>query len=102
MLVHTVYFYLRPDLSPDQRALFQREVARLGEIPEVQAFYLGTPAAVPARPVVDLSFSYSITCVFTDVAQHDAYQAHPVHLEFIARCKDLWARVQVYDAQGQS
>ena len=100
MLVHTVYFYLKPELSADQRATFQREVARLGSIPEVGAFYLGAPAKVTPRPVVDLSFTWSITCVFADVAQHDRYQSHPVHQEFIARCKELWARVQVYDAEG--
>lgn len=100
MLVHTVYFYLKPDLSAEQRATFKNEVTRLGTIEDVKAFYVGTPAKVTARPVVDLSFSWSITCVFENVAQHDAYQSHPVHLEFIARCKDLWERVQVYDAQG--
>lgn len=99
MLVHTVYFYLKPELTPAQRATFEAEVTKLGTISEVNSFYLGRPAKVPARPVVDLSFSYSITCVFENVAQHDAYQAHPVHLEFIDRCKELWARVQVYDAE---
>lgn len=100
MLVHTVYFYLKPNLTAEQVATFKAEVTRLGTIPDVKAFYVGTPAAVTPRPVVDLSFSWSITCVFDDVAQHDAYQSHPVHLEFIARCKDLWQRVQVFDAQG--
>ncbi|HEX2101520.1 MAG TPA: Dabb family protein [Candidatus Synoicihabitans sp.] len=100
MLVHTVYFYLRPDLSADQREFFQREVAKLGDVPTVKSFYLGRPAPVTARPVVDLSFSWSITCVFDDVAQHDIYQEHPVHVAFIERCKSLWARVQVYDAIG--
>jgi hypothetical protein len=101
MLVHTVFFYLKPELTSAQRETFRREVARLGEIPEVKTFYLGTPAPVPPRPVIDLSFSYSITCVFDDVPAHDVYQAHPVHLEFIARCKELWSRVQVYDAEGK-
>jgi hypothetical protein len=100
MLVHTVFFYLQPNLSTSQRDEFRREVARLGDIPQVKTFYLGTPAKVPVRPVIDLSFSFSITCVFEDVAAHDAYQADPVHLDFIARCKDLWTRVQVYDAEG--
>jgi hypothetical protein len=100
MLVHTVYFYLKPDLTAEQRESFRQEVARLGEIPLMQAFYLGTPAGVPARPVIDLTFSYAITCVFRSVAEHDLYQSHPVHLEFIARCKEWWDRVQVYDAEG--
>lgn len=99
MLVHTVFFYLKPELSADQREGFRHELAKLGGLPQVRAFYLGTPAAVPARPVVDHSFSFSITCVFDDVAAHDQYQADAVHLDFIARCKELWSRVQVYDAE---
>ncbi|MDB5240049.1 MAG: stress responsive alpha-beta barrel protein, partial [Spirosoma sp.] len=31
-------------------------------------------------------------------AAHDAYQVHPVHLEFVAECAHLWNRVQIYDA----
>lgn len=100
MLVHTVYFYLKSDLTAAQRETFRQEVAKLGTIPHVKAFYLGTPAAVTARPVVDLSFSFAITCLFENVAAHDVYQSHPDHLAFIARCKDLWSRVQVYDAEG--
>jgi hypothetical protein len=35
--------------------------------------------------------------VLDDVAGHDEYQVHPLHLEFIARNKAHWKRVQIYD-----
>ena len=97
MLVHSVYFWLKPDVSPAQRAEFVAALERLRTVP-MTAFYLGRPAPVAARPVVDASFDYAITCVFADVAAHDAYQAHPEHLAFVALGKTLWTRVQIYDA----
>lgn len=100
MLIHSVYFYLKPELTAEQREGFRQELAKLGELPQVKLFHLGTPAGVAARLVVDLSFSFSITCGFENVAAHDEYQAHPVHVEFVARCRDLWSRLQVYDSEG--
>ncbi len=98
MLVHSVYFYLKPDLSADDRTLFATELAKLGAITSLRGFYCGTPAAVPPRPVVDATFDFAITVLVDDVAGHDIYQADPIHQHFIATCKHLWSRVQIYDA----
>ncbi len=100
MLVHTVMFYLKPELTAERREAFRRSVSTLSAIKSVSAFYLGTPAPIPPRPVVDLSFDFSICCVFTDVEAHNAYQVDPIHLAFIGAEKACWARVQIYDAQG--
>ena len=100
MLVHSVFFYLKPGLSAELREDFRRQVATLGTISTVSSFYLGTPAPVPPRPVIDTTYDFGITCVFTDVAAHDAYQVDPIHKVFIENCKDRWARVQIYDSQG--
>jgi hypothetical protein len=99
MLVHSVYFWLKPDLSEAQRAAFFTALQTLGTVPGVQNFHHGRPAGVPPRPVVDRTFDHAITCVFADVAAHDAYQVHPVHLAFVEVGKPLWARVQIYDAE---
>jgi hypothetical protein len=98
MLVHTVYFWLKPDLSPAQRAEFRRGVESLAQIASVVEVYVGTPAATEKRPVIDGSYSFALTVLLKDVAAHDAYQADPVHLAFIAACKAFWIRVQIYDA----
>ena len=97
MLVHTVYFWLKPELTLAQRAEFRRGVETLGTIKSVDKFYIGAPAATEKRPVIDHSFSVGITVVCQDVAAEKAYQVDPIHLAFINNCKAFWTRVQVYD-----
>jgi hypothetical protein len=53
MLVHTVYFWLKPELTPAQRAEFRQGIESLSGIPAVEAIYVGTPAATEKRPVID-------------------------------------------------
>ena len=98
MLVHSVYFWLKPDLTAAQRAEFLQALQVLKDVPSVSQFYLGTPAGVTDRPVVDRSYDYSFTCIFENLAAHNAYQVHPLHTAFVAVGKPLWTRVQIYDA----
>ena len=98
MLIHTVYFWLKSDLTFEQQTSFRRGLESLGKIATVEQLYVGTPAPAPKRPVVDDTYSFAITVVLKDLAAHDAYQTDPIHLAFIANCKALWTRVQVYDA----
>ncbi|MSU24017.1 MAG: Dabb family protein [Opitutus sp.] len=100
MLVHTVYFWLKPELTPAQRADFRRGVESLGTIKAVDKAYVGTPAATEKRPIIDDSYSVALTVLCRDLAAHDAYQVDPIHLAFIAQCKACWTRVQIYDAVG--
>jgi stress responsive alpha/beta barrel protein len=50
--------------------------------------------------VVDNSYSVGLAVVLPDKAAHDAYQKHPLHLEFIARNQPHWDRVRVHDFNG--
>jgi hypothetical protein len=99
MLIHTVYFWLKDDVTDDDRAFFRETINLLAELDAV-ACYIGPPAATEARPVIDASYDLGLTVVFDSIAQHDVYQEHPKHLEFIDKCNHLWERVQVYDAEG--
>lgn len=99
MLVHNVYFWLKPGVTAAQAADFKRGVETLATIKCVEKVYVGAPAPVPARPVVDGSFAVGLTVLCRDLAAHNTYQNDPIHLAFIAKYKDLWARVQVYDAE---
>ncbi len=100
MLVHTVVFWLRKDLTPAEREAFRMEgLESLRPIASVSDFYVGSPAAIPPRPVVDASYDFSITALFKDVDAHNAYQVDPVHLAFVQRFKSSWERVQIYDAE---
>jgi hypothetical protein len=98
MLVHTVYFWLKPELTAPQCAEFRKGVESLGGIKAVKAIYVGTPAKTPKRPIIDDSYSFALTVVCDDLAGHDAYQVDPLHLAFVERFKTFWNRVQIYDA----
>jgi len=99
MLVHTVYFWLKPDLTAAQRADFRRGVESLGGIKSIEKMFVGTPAKTEKRPIIDDSYSVALTVLCKDVAAHDAYQVDPIHLAFIEKCKAFWNRVQIYDAE---
>ena len=75
----------------------QAGIESLKGINHISVAYIGKPATT-RRPVIDHSYDFSATLVFADEAAHDAYQVHPVHLEFVAECAHLWNRVQIYDA----
>jgi hypothetical protein len=100
MFIHHVYFWLKPGagkaatekLVTDCRSL-------LAEIPGVERLWAGEPAGTQ-RDVVDNSYSVGLAVVLPDKAAHDAYQKHPLHLEFIARNQPHWERVRVYDFNG--
>lgn len=49
------------------------------------------------REIVDNSYDVGLCVVLENAAAHDVYQQHPLHLQFIARNKAAWQRIQVYD-----
>ena len=99
MLVHTVYFWLKPELTAAQRADFRRGVESLGGVKSVEKIYVGTPAKTEKRPVIDDSYSVALTVLCKNVAAQNAYQVDPIHLEFVEQFKTFWTRVQIYDAE---
>ncbi len=99
MLIHSVYFWLKPGLAPEQRAAFRAEVAKLSAVRTIEKIYVGGPATVPERNVTERSFDVALTIVFRDGAAHDSYQVDPVHLAFVEGNSALWSRVQVYDSE---
>ena len=100
MIIHSVFFWLKPELSDEQRAAFRAAAESLRVIPSVRSLFLGTPALIAARPVVDASYSYAVSITFDDVAGHDAYQIDPAHRAFVDKNRALWDRVQIYDASN--
>jgi hypothetical protein len=98
MLVHSVFFWLKPELTDQQRTDFRRAVEGLGAIESVRHSWVGTPSATERRPAVDHTFSLAFTTVYDDVAGQTVYQVHPLHLEFLKHYKPYWTRIQIYDA----
>ncbi len=97
MFTHVVLFWLKPD-APEgaAKAIVADCYTLLKAVPTVRHLWAGTPAGTD-RPVVDNSYAVGLNVVLDDRAGHDVYQSHPLHLEFIARHKSSWARVQVFD-----
>jgi hypothetical protein len=99
VFVHSVYFWLKPDLTDAQRAQFWAGVRALGDIPSLTYFFVGAPAETD-RPVIDRSYSCALITGFDDLAGHDIYQDHPIHDRF-RELEHLWERVQIYDATAK-
>ncbi len=96
MFVHHVFFWLKPDAD---RKIFVENLKALCKIDLVQQGRVGEKVASP-REVVESGYDYSLLLMFGNKADHDQYQDnHPEHNVFIANCKEMWTRVQVYDAQ---
>lgn len=99
MLIHSVYFWLRPDLSAAEQSGFAQSVAALVALPSVRSGWVGTPSATE-RPVIDSSYSFGLVLAFDDLQGHDEYQEHPDHERFAAENARLWTRAQVYDVDA--
>ncbi len=98
--VHTVFFWMKKDLSNRERKSFEKGLASLKKVPTVKNVTIGTPANTQ-RDVVDNSYDYFFQIVFDDKNAHDFYQVHEIHQAFINESSGLWIKVQVYDAITQ-
>ena len=99
MLVHSVYFWLNDNAPAGEAAkLAESCQTLLGKIPGVRHLWAGGPAGTPKRDIIDSSYTIGLIVVLDDDHKsHDVYQEHPLHMEFIARHKPNWKRVQIYD-----
>ena len=98
MLIHNVYFWLRKDLSADDRATFESELRRLETIDYLERGVVGSPAPTQERPVTDHSFDFAACLIFKTMTDHDFYQSDcPDHTRFVSTCKAFWDRVVIYD-----
>lgn len=99
LFIHHVYFWLAfPEKQEDHAALLAGLKA-LSKVPSIQQFHIGIPASTN-RDVIDTSYQFSWLAVFPDKAAQDAYQTDPIHLKFVADCKNLWKEVKVLDSIG--
>jgi hypothetical protein len=98
MLLHTVLFWLRDNLTQAEKEQFEKGLAELTTIGTVKMNFFGKPAAT-RRPVIDASYSYQLVLGFDDIKGHDAYQTDPIHLKFLTACAPFWTKVLIYDAE---
>jgi hypothetical protein len=97
MLAHHVLFWLKTDTTTDQKNAFKKGLQSLEEIESVNSIHIGTPAAIE-RAVVDTTYTFSLVVFFEDLAGHDVYQVHKLHLAFLDQFRELFEKVIIYDA----
>ena len=95
MFIHHVFFWMKPGADHDY---FEAQLKELVKIDLIRQSNVGK-VVVSERAVVESTYDFSLLCFIDNKADHDAYQVHPDLDVFIENCKELWARVQVYDAQ---
>lgn len=97
-LIHNAHFWLRKDLSAEDRATFEKEVRLLSQLAYLERGFAGPPAATERRPVTDHTFDFATSLHFKTLADHDFYQKDcPDHARFVSTCKSFWERVVIYD-----
>ncbi|MCK4920560.1 MAG: Dabb family protein [Bacteroidales bacterium] len=96
--IHTVFFWLKEDVTDDQRKLFESGMNNLGKVSTIGKYYIATPADTD-REVIDNSYDYAWIVHFKDVVDQASYQSDSLHLEFIDKYNALWEKVMVYDSE---
>ena len=97
MFVHTVFFWLKADLTPQQLSTFREGLISLTTITTVRNAHIGVPAATN-RPIIERSYSYALSVQFDDERGHDYYQQVDIHERFRQACSSFWSKVVIYDS----
>ncbi|HWR49827.1 MAG TPA: Dabb family protein [Bryobacteraceae bacterium] len=99
LLAHNVYFSLKDNSEPAQAKLVAAcERYLKGHEGEV-FFVAGTRSAASNRDVNDRDFDVSLHIFFKTRGDHDRYQDHPRHKQFIKENQANWAKVRVFDSE---
>lgn len=96
--IHSVYFWFKEGVTEEQKEQFYADTEKLRQIEVVEALYTGKPANT-TRPIVERSYDYAVIVHFKDLAAHDIYQQHPVHLALLENGSPLWEKVMITDVE---
>ena len=97
MFSHVVIFWTDPKKSNAVDELLAGAKKYLAGIPGILHFHIGKMAP-SHRPVVDQSYQVALNITFKDKPAQDAYQEHPLHVEFVEKAfKPNCVKVVVYD-----
>ncbi len=90
MLIHTVYFKLKPDLSDQQHEAFLQEIAKLHQIKQVKGLIYGSFAELGDSRAM-LEFQLAMQMGFESEKAYREYQAHAIHLALKEAAKSYLA-----------
>lgn len=98
MHAHNVYFSLKDKSSEAVEQFIADSKLYLAVNSGIKSFACGALEVELDREVNDQDFDVSLHVLFESRKAHDAYQIAPSHNEFVARNKDNWAAVRVFDS----
>jgi hypothetical protein len=101
LLVHNVYFTLKDNSAAARTTLLDATRKYLTGHPGTVFFASGVVEDSLQRPVNDRNFDVGLHVIFATKADHDAYQVHPRHLQFIEENKANWKQVRVFDSTAE-
>ena len=101
LLAHNVFFTLKESTAPGRAKLVQACRKHLTGHPGSVFFACGLLEESLQRPVNDRNFDVGLHIIFATKADHDAYQVHPRHLQFIEENKPNWKQVRVFDSTAE-
>ena len=97
MFSHIVIFWTDPANPETSEALIAGAERLLKPIPGIVFFHIGRMAS-SHRAVVDQTYQVALNVVFDSKKSQDAYQVHPLHVEFVEKVfKPICKKVVVYD-----
>jgi hypothetical protein len=95
--LHMVFFWLKNDEEKTKKAFLAELRKFIDHADMIRSQHIGTPADTD-REVIDNTYSFSLILSFDSKKEHDEYQGHQLHKDFIANASSLWEKVQVYDS----
>ena len=95
--VHAVFFWLVNEDDKTKKAFLTELRKFIDNVDMIRSQHIGTPADTD-REVIDNSWTFSLILSFDSKKEHDEYQEHQLHKDFIANASSLWVKVQVYDS----
>jgi len=95
---HNVFFWLIEGLSDSDLLEFEKGLDTLVMTRLVISGYFGKPADTH-RDVVENTYTYGLSLLFKDTADHNLYQADQVHLAFVEKHSAKWTKVKVFDVE---
>ena len=91
---HHVLFWLN---DKTDRQKFVDGLKTLITIALIRDIHIGITADTHGRPIDD-SYDVSLLILFNNQADHDSYEADPIHQDFIAQYDKLCSTLVAYDS----
>jgi hypothetical protein len=95
--LHMVFFWLKNDEEKTKKVFLAELRNFIDHVDMIRSQHIGIPA-VTNREVIDNTYSFSLILSFDSKNEHDQYQEHQLHKDFIANASSLWKKVLVYDS----